>query len=68
MAEQHPEAICEQCGGPNVTWCAPNDLWNRVARRQDGSDPMLCPRCFIIRAEAAGINKSAWVVMPEPIR
>ncbi len=63
--DQHPEDICGDCGGPNVTWFAPNDLWNRVARKPDGSDPMLCPTCFIVRAEAAGISGSAWMVVPE---
>ncbi len=62
--DQHPEAICDDCGGTNVTWFAPSYLWNKVARRLDGTDPMLCPRCFIIRAEAMGINDSAWMVVP----
>ena len=61
----HPEAICEECGGPNVTWFTVSDLWNKVARRPDGSDPMLCPVCFIIHAERMGINKSAWEIKPE---
>lgn len=26
---------------------------------------MLCPRCFTLRAEAAGIVPTAWVVQPE---
>lgn len=43
----HPEDTCECCGRDNVIWSAPNDLWNAVARREDGTDPMLCPSCFI---------------------
>ncbi len=62
---QDTEAICDDCNGPNVTWFAPNDLWNRAAREPDGTDPMLCPRCFIIRAKAVGIKGSAWFVVPE---
>ncbi len=45
---QDTEAICDDCNGPNVTWFAPNDLWNRAAREPDGTDPMLCPRCFSV--------------------
>ena len=70
IEEDHPEATCDDCSGPNGVWFAPNRLWNRVARRSDGSDPMLCPRCFIVRAEAIGIPKigsSAWMVVPADI-
>lgn len=42
----------------------PSGIWNKVARR-DGADPMLCPVCFIMRAERAGFDKSAWRVEPE---
>lgn len=60
----HPEAWCDDCSGPNIIWYAPSDLWNRVARRENGSDPMLCPICFVRRAEDAGV-KTAWSVEPE---
>lgn len=43
----HPEDFCEECGLINVIWSAPNKLWNKIARRPDGTDPMLCPTCFI---------------------
>lgn len=61
----HPEDTCEDCGRDNVTWFAPSKLWNDVARREDGSDPMLCPICFIKRAEAAGQKIQAWQLAPE---
>lgn len=60
----HPEAVCDDCGADNVVWFAPSPLWNKIVRQPDRGDPMLCPRCFIIRAEAAGINE-VWMVQPE---
>lgn len=60
IAADHPEAFCDDCKGPNVVWFAPNNLWNKVVRKVDKPDPMLCPRCFILRAEAMGIRES-WV-------
>ena len=59
------EETCEQCGGKNVCWFSPSDIWNAVARRADGTDPMLCPNCFIQMAETAGYDKDAWKVVPE---
>ena len=64
LLPEHPEATCGTCGGDNVCWFAPSSIWNSVARR-DGTDPMLCPRCFIKLAESHGYNKAAWRVEPE---
>ena len=58
----HPEATCEACKGPNVVWFAPNELWNVAT---DGQWSILCPVCFITRAELRGINKAAWKIEPE---
>jgi hypothetical protein len=60
----HPEATCDDCNGPNVVWFAPSHLWNKVARRAE--DPMLCPRCFILRAQAMGIRETWVVSIAEP--
>lgn len=60
----HPEDICEDCNGRNVVWFAPSELWNKVVRKPDIADPMLCPRCFILRAENIGIQYT-WEVKPE---
>jgi hypothetical protein len=57
----HPEATCERCGGPNVVWFAPNDLWNRVVGSPNG---ILCPTCFIRAAEASGVE-AVWRVTPD---
>lgn len=52
----HPEARCDDCGGPNMVWWTENDVWNNVIRPNGEiiADPMLCPRCFIIRAKRFG--------------
>jgi hypothetical protein len=64
IAFGHPEAICEDCGGANVSWFAPSPLWNQVVR-PDGEqgDPMLCPRCFALRAFRAGVDVT-WKLEP----
>ena len=66
IADGHPEAVCHDCKGPNVVWFAPSDIWNRVVRTPDTgmADPMLCPRCFILRAYTKGID-CAWQIAPE---
>lgn len=64
IAPIHPEDVCDDCGGPNVTWFAPSPLWNLIVRNSEKADPMLCPRCFVLRAEAKGIHK-AWKLTPE---
>lgn len=61
--DDHPEAICDSCGRRNVVWFTPSCYWNPVART-DAGDPMLCPTCFIQRAESAFPNQ-AWMVTPE---
>lgn len=60
IPDGHPEAICERCGGPNVVWFAPNDLWNRVIGSPEG---IVCPRCFVLAAEAKGIDE-IWSLAP----
>lgn len=46
------ELVCEDCRQPYSVWYADNDLWNAVMR-PDGwtSEPFLCARCFLLRAE-----------------
>lgn len=64
------EATCECCGGPALTWFAPNKLWNLVQGGPEATDDpggMLCPNCFILKAEAAGIVPTAWVLATEHI-
>jgi hypothetical protein len=40
---EHPEARCQECGGPNIVWSAGNYLWNYVV---GGPDGILCIPCF----------------------
>lgn len=59
----HPEDFCGRCGGLNVPWVAPSPLWNEVMRGGDINGPgrygdIICPTCFVVLAEAAGIASS----------
>ncbi len=57
MTESARELKCMRCEAEHPVWYAPNDLWNKVVRRQDGSDtwPFLCPTCFAVLAAEAGV-------------
>jgi hypothetical protein len=57
----HPEDTCQVCRGPNIVWSAPNHVWNRVMPDDGG---ILCPVCFVIAAESAGIV-TVWRLTPE---
>lgn len=60
---QHPEQTCEKCGGSNIVWFAPNELWNAHAMAKGFG--ILCPVCFVNLAEADGFRPTAWKVQPE---
>jgi hypothetical protein len=60
-SQAHPELTCQKCGGRNITWFAPNELWKRVVP----SDGILCPLCFAELAEAQGLVAAAWMLAPE---
>lgn len=49
----HPESYCQRCGGPNPTWCAPNEIWNQVNGSRNG---IICPMCFERAADKMGIS------------
>lgn len=63
------ECLCEECGRDYEVWFAPNDIWNRVMRKEDhetsGPEPFLCAACFMRRA-AADIATTGWLVTPDP--
>jgi hypothetical protein len=62
------ESRCDDCGGVNPVWFAPNALWNFVVGGADAKgDPggFLCPGCFIARAEKIGIRPTAWMLRRE---
>lgn len=58
---EHPETYCHRCAGPNLPWAAPSPLWNEVMRGDinntdlDQWDGIVCPTCFMVLAEEAGI-------------
>jgi hypothetical protein len=49
--EVHPEAFCQRCRRPNITWHAPSALWNRA----EPDNGILCPVCFAQDARAIGV-------------
>jgi hypothetical protein len=53
---------CQDCDGSTRVWFAPNATWNAVMGSDGG---MLCPGCFIDRAEAIGMVPTAWVLTME---
>ena len=61
------EGLCQICKVEYPVWFAPNELWNKVMRLSDGSEPQqfVCPTCFAIKAEKAGIVPTAWTLAPE---
>lgn len=59
--KDHPEHYCHRCGGRNIGWYADSDLWNKF----DPVEGILCPICFVLQAEAGGVETAAWRVAPE---
>lgn len=56
------ELLCQICDREYPVWFAPNKLWNAVMRNSDGTDKFqfVCPLCFALEAERAGIKGTAW--------
>lgn len=59
---QHPEATCQRCGGPNISWVTPSALWNGVVGSPNG---ILCPVCFARAAAEINIDPT-WRFEPAP--
>ena len=58
---------CQQCGRANPCWFTDNDLWNLVMFGPDATQDeggVLCPQCFIARAEARNI-RVVWHLAPD---
>lgn len=71
MGEAHGDRKCDACHRANPVWFAPSPLWNIVIGGPEATDDpggVLCPICFIEKAEAAGIMPAtgAWLVTKEP--
>lgn len=68
VASSPEQPTCEDCNGTVHVWFAPNKLWNLVKGGPEATDDpggQLCPNCFILRAEAAGIVPTAWILDQE---
>lgn len=57
---------CKDCGGANIRWHAPHDLWMSVVECIGGGGGLLCPTCFVKRAYAKGVDRYMWLLMPVP--
>ncbi len=59
---QHGDTVCDDCGGANPVWWVDTKLWFTVVGGHAG---ILCPACFISKAEDMGIGTSgAWQLYP----
>lgn len=63
---------CQDCGSLNIVWFTDNVVWNAVMEAEKhafASDRpetgILCPFCFVKRAEEAGLRPTGWRVTPE---
>jgi hypothetical protein len=53
--------ICIDCGHEFGVWFAENPVWNEIIPGRVG---MLCPCCFIVRAEKHGFKTTGWKMVP----
>lgn len=62
-----PEDTCDDCGRPNTRWWVDSGLWNHVIRPQGetADEPMLCPVCFVVRAERVIVAPPSWQLLPD---
>lgn len=68
--EDHPEATCQRCGGPNLSWSAPSPLWNQVMRGGsiNGDElysGIVCPICFAQIAGQQRVADAWWLTAKE---
>lgn len=58
------DRTCDECGGANPIWFAPNSLWNRVKGGPDATDDpagVLCPLCFMAGGDKE-LGEQVWLV------
>lgn len=70
----HPEDYCHRCGGPNMTWAAPQEVWNPVMR-PEGPDTenwlwneIVCPPCFSEMAAKNVASGVIWELRIHPVK
>ena len=64
----HGNGPCRDCGGPNIRWTAPPELWDSVTGASPGvsTGGILCPACFVRRAWGMGLQRVNWALVPIP--
>lgn len=65
------EGSCQDCGCSYGVWFAPNDVWNFVMADYEGEKKrpsVICPTCFIKRADEEGVDCTGWELRPENLR
>lgn len=61
----HPEATCERCDRPNISWAVDSDRFNMaVASLGYTSGAVLCPVCFVEGHEKASGMQCSWDLVP----
>ena len=67
IPSDHPEAICQRCGGRNFPWHVESKLWNEVMRNPY-REAIVCPNCFLATAEEKRIYPElGWILANETI-
>jgi hypothetical protein len=59
---------CQDCGSDNIRWSAESPFWNMVMGGPDSRDDpggIVCVRCFVVRADAAGYNPDGWRLLAD---
>ncbi len=69
--EPQPEDYCHRCGGKNISWATPSDVWNPIMRPDGPDSPwewneIICPLCFAELFEARFPNTS-WEMRPDDL-
>jgi hypothetical protein len=59
---------CKDCGGANIRWTAPYEIWDSVTGAAPGvsTGGILCPQCFVRRAWDKGLTDVNWSLVPIP--
>lgn len=68
VADWLGDGPCEDCGGPNIRWSAPFELWDSVMDCQPGvsTGGIKCPQCFVRHAWDKGLIEVNWSLIPIP--